>query len=158
MCVKNNTRIYVARTSRNKISTMCDLYCCLLPQCEAFCTCQSGFTIATNWCCNQDVKVVVGATFTKERAIGWFIAKRRGFCCNLSLGVAIKVQFTMNGMCVNRNTHTGTVYVARTSNNRVISSGDLCCCLLPQCEALCRSTFAIATQKIYSLVFRMLNT
>jgi len=30
----------------------------------------------------------------------------------------------------------------------VISSGDLCCCLLPQCEALrtCRSGFPIATK------------
>jgi len=37
--------------------------------------------------------------------------------------------------------------VARTSNNRVISSGDLYCSLLPQCEALrmCRSGFPIAT-------------
>ena len=39
------------------------------------------------------------------------------------------------------------IYVARTSNNRVISSGDLYCCLLPRCEALrtCRSGFPIAT-------------
>ena len=39
------------------------------------------------------------------------------------------------------------MYVARTSNNRVISSGDLCFCLLPRCEALrtCRSGFPIAT-------------
>jgi len=39
------------------------------------------------------------------------------------------------------------MYVARTSNNRVILSGDLYCCLLPQCEALhtCRSGFPIAT-------------
>jgi len=39
------------------------------------------------------------------------------------------------------------MYVARTSNKRVISSGDLYCCLLPQCEALrtCRSGFPIAT-------------
>jgi len=39
------------------------------------------------------------------------------------------------------------MYVARTSNNRVISSGDLYCCLLPRCEALriCRSGFPIAT-------------
>jgi len=37
--------------------------------------------------------------------------------------------------------------VARTSNNRVISPGDLYCCLLPRCEALrvCRSGFPIAT-------------
>ena len=42
------------------------------------------------------------------------------------------------------------MYVARTSNNRVISSADLYCCLLPQFlfEALrtCRSGFPIATQ------------
>ena len=39
------------------------------------------------------------------------------------------------------------IYVARTSNKRVISSGDLYCCLLPQCDALrtCRSGFPIAT-------------
>jgi len=39
------------------------------------------------------------------------------------------------------------MYVARTSNNRVISLGDLYCCLLPRCEALriCRSGFPIAT-------------
>jgi len=39
------------------------------------------------------------------------------------------------------------MYVARTSNYRVISSGDLYCCLLPWCEALriCRSEFPIAT-------------
>jgi len=37
--------------------------------------------------------------------------------------------------------------MARTSNNRVISSGDLYCCLLPRCEALrsCCSGFPIAT-------------
>jgi len=39
------------------------------------------------------------------------------------------------------------IYVARKSNNRVISSGDLYFCLLPRCEALrtCRSGFPIAT-------------
>ena len=40
------------------------------------------------------------------------------------------------------------IYVARTSNNRVISLGELYCCFLPQCEALrtCRSGFPIATE------------
>jgi len=39
------------------------------------------------------------------------------------------------------------MYVARTSNNRVIPSGDLYCCLLPRCKALrtCLSGFPIAT-------------
>ena len=64
-------------------------------------------------------------------------------CCNLSSGVALIVWFTTNGMCVKNNT---IMYVARTSNNRVISSGDLYSCLLPRCEALrtCRSGFPIA--------------
>ena len=49
---------------------------------------------------------------------------------------------------------TKYMYVARTSNNRVISSGDLYCCLVARCEALrtCRSGFPIATlcKKIYA--------
>jgi len=47
-------------------------------------------------------------------------------------------------MCTRNNAH---IYVARTSNNRVISSGDLYCCLLQQWEALrtCRSCFPIRT-------------
>jgi len=81
-----------------------------------------------------------------------FIAKRRGCCCNLSVGVTLKMWLTTNGMCARSNTQ---IYVTRTSNNRVISLGDLYCCLLPQCEALrtCRSRFLIATQEIYFLSF-----
>jgi len=66
------------------------------------------------------------------------------YCCNLSVGVALNVRFTTNGMCAKNNTHT---YVARTSiiewSRRAISY----CCLLPQCEALCncRLGFPIAT-------------
>jgi len=39
------------------------------------------------------------------------------------------------------------IYVARTSNDRVIAACELYCCLLPQCAALrtCRSGFPIAT-------------
>jgi len=86
-----------------------------------------------------------------------FTAKRRGRCCNLSVGVALKVRFSTNGMCAMSNTQT---YVTWTSNNRVISSGDLNYCLLPQCEALhtCRWSFLITTQEIYFLVFCMSNT
>jgi len=58
------------------------------------------------------------------------------YCCNLSVGVALNVRFTTNRMCVKNNTH---IYVARTSNNKVILSGNLYCCLLPQCEALFRN-------------------
>jgi len=66
------------------------------------------------------------------------------WCCNLSAGVTLHVRFTANGMCAKNNIH---INVVRTSNNRVTSSGDLCCCLLPQCEALrtCRTSFPIAS-------------
>ena len=64
----------------------CELYCCLLPQCEALRTCRSGFPIATKWCCDQDVKVVPASH--KERAIGAVRCKKEGmllqplrWCC-----------------------------------------------------------------------------
>jgi len=39
----------MARTSNNRVIAACDLYCCLLPQCEALRACRSGFPIATMW-------------------------------------------------------------------------------------------------------------
>ena len=36
-----------AQTNNNRVIAACDLYCCLLPQCEALRTCRSGFPIAT---------------------------------------------------------------------------------------------------------------
>jgi len=36
--------IYVVRTSNNRVIMACELYCCLLPQCEALRTCLSGFS------------------------------------------------------------------------------------------------------------------
>jgi len=74
VCVKNNTYMYVAWTSNNRVLWMewswwvtsndaceaseqlivlangddkSDLYCCLLPQCETLRTCRSGFPTAT---------------------------------------------------------------------------------------------------------------
>jgi len=35
---------YVARTSNNRVSAAPELYCCLLPRCEALRTCRSGFS------------------------------------------------------------------------------------------------------------------
>jgi len=32
-----------------------------------------------------------------------FVVKRKGCCCNLSVGVALNVWFTMNRMCVKKN-------------------------------------------------------
>jgi len=93
VCVKNNTR--VARTSKNKMSTTWDLYCCLVPQCEALRTCWSAFPITTKRCFDHDVKVVPGTTFTKKSVQWvWFIVKTRGYYCNLSVGFALKVWFS----------------------------------------------------------------
>jgi len=121
---------------------------CAVPR--SFQSQQSGaLTRMWRWCQVQPSQ--------KESAIGVVHCKKEGCYCNLSVGLALKVRFTTNGMCARRSTQ---IYVARTSNNRVISSGDLYCCLLPQCEALrtCHSSFLIATQEKYFLVFRLANT
>jgi len=47
MCAKNNTHIYVARTSNNRLITAHDLDCCLLPLCEALRIFGLSFPIAT---------------------------------------------------------------------------------------------------------------
>jgi len=44
---QHHTYVYVARTSSNRVIMACELYCCLLPQCEALRICRSGFPIAT---------------------------------------------------------------------------------------------------------------
>ena len=58
MCMMNNT--HVAQISRNKMRTTQDLYCCLVPQCEALRTCCSAFPITTKWCFDHDVNMVPG--------------------------------------------------------------------------------------------------
>ena len=80
----------------------------------------------------------------KERAIGLVRCKKEGmllqplrWCC-----VDCVIHHERD-VCEEQK----YIRVVRTSNNRVISSGDLYCCLLPRCEALrtCRSGFPIAT-------------
>jgi len=39
--------VYVAQTSNNRVIMPCELYCCLLPRCDALRTCRSGYPIAT---------------------------------------------------------------------------------------------------------------
>jgi len=47
MSVKNNTHIDDGAKSNNRVSTACDICCCLLPQCDALRAYRSGFSIAT---------------------------------------------------------------------------------------------------------------
>jgi len=49
--------IYVARTSNNRVIMACELYCCLLSQCEALRICRSGFPIATPLSAKGHVKI-----------------------------------------------------------------------------------------------------
>ena len=97
---------------------------------------------------------------TKNVRSVWFVVKRRGCCCNLSSGLALIVWFTTNGMCAkNKNicmwreqaiewsrwsdfaewplimlvNVVNSWLCLLTVTTRVISSGDLYCCLLPRC-------------------------
>jgi len=50
---KEKRYVYVARTSDNRVIMACELYCCLLPQCEALRICHSGFS-DRNTRCHKD--------------------------------------------------------------------------------------------------------
>jgi len=74
------------------------------------------------------------------------VANRKGYCCNLSVGMAMNRAFiAMNRMRTKNSTH---IYMSWTSNNGLIAVHDLYCCLMTQCEALhtCCSGFPITTQ------------
>jgi len=144
MRVKNNTIVYVARASNSKRDCEHDLYvaCC---HGAKLCACCWGFPIAAKWCCDQDMEVVPEFSLhTKNMRSVWFVVKKRGCCCNLSVGVALIVRFTTNWTCVKNNT---IIYIARANNSKRDCEHDLYCFLLPRCEALrtCRSGFPIAT-------------
>jgi len=47
--------IHVVGTSNNRVVAAHDLYCCLLPQCEALRTCRSGFPIETVLLQSRDI-------------------------------------------------------------------------------------------------------
>jgi len=150
MSVKNNIHLYVARTSRNRMSTTCDLYCCLLLKCEALRTCCSTFPITRKRCFDQDVNVVPGEPSQKERAIGSVHCKKE-MLQPLSWRCFESVIHCIRG--VRKQQHTKDA--SWTSNNMVISLGDLYCWLLPQCKGLCtcRSSFWSQHRKYTSLSF-----
>jgi len=81
-----------------------------------------------------------------------FVVKRRGSCYNHSAGVALKCAVHHERDVGEEQYH---IYVAWTSNNRVIAACELYCYLLPQCEALhsCNSGFPIATILTTSKMF-----
>jgi len=58
----------------------------------------------------------------RQKCVKGNALSKRGYCCNLSVGVALNVRSTTNKMCTKNNTH---INVARTSNNRVIMACNL---------------------------------
>ena len=168
------------RTVTTRVISSGDLYCCLLPRWEALRTCRSGFPIATKWCCDQDVKVVRSTAFTQRTCDrcgslwkgGDVVATSpvvlRWLCDSPRMGCAWRIttlcmwreqtiiEWSRWGdlgewplrMLVNL---VNSWLCLRKVMTRVISSGDLYCCLLPRCEALrtCRSGFPLAKIFLY---------
>ena len=115
----------------------CELYCCLLPQCEALRTCRSGYPIATKWCCDQDVKVVPGSALShKERAIAAVRYKKEDMLLQPLRWCCVKSVIHHERDVREEQHHT---YMWR--EHAIIECSwhgkkALYCCLLPQCEAL----------------------
>jgi len=63
---EQNTHTHVVWTSNNRVISLGNVCCCLLPQCEALYICCWGFSITTKWCYDQNVNAMSGATFTKK--------------------------------------------------------------------------------------------
>ena len=72
-----------------------------------------------------------------------FVVKRRGCCCNLSVGVALNVQFTTNEKCALNNTHT---YMWR-KQAIIERSQRVICCSLPVFSVIDQNAFEM-TEKI----------
>jgi len=74
-------------------------------------------------------------------------------CCSLSVSIVWNVRFPTNGKCVMNNTR-----VVRTSTNKISTTWDLYCCLVPQCEGLrtCCSAFPITTKWCFDQHVKML--
>ena len=115
----------------------------LLPPCEALRICRA-FRSQQNGAVARMWRLCHVKPSQYECAIGVVRCQKEGCCCNHSTGVALKCTVHHEPNVCKEQYH---IYVAWTSSNRVISSGELYCCLLPQCEALriCCSDFLIAT-------------
>jgi len=81
-------------------------------------------------CCNHSVSVVLVSVVLVSV---------------VSVSVVLNVRFATNRMYVKNYIH---ICVSQASRNRMSTTWDLACCLLPQCEALhtCRLGFPITTK------------
>jgi len=94
---------------------------------DRFLTSNLVATICFNWLNKRERKRYIFLQETTSFLYYYERWKSHGsfstWCCNLSVGVALNVWFTTNGMCAKKNNH---IYVARTSNNTVIAAWNLC--------------------------------
>ena len=123
--------VCVEGASNSKRDCEHDLYCCLLPRCEALRICRSGFPIATKWCCDQGVKVVPRSAFTQ---------RRRDRCGSLQKGgdVVATSSVVLRWLCDSPRTRCAWrqkyVCVERASNNK--RDCDVVALLIWTCERL----------------------
>jgi len=87
----NNT--HVARTSRNKVSTTWDLNCCLVPQCEGCALAALPFQSQQRGAWTRMWRLCQVQPSKKDHVICAVYWKNQESCCNLSVGVALKVCF-----------------------------------------------------------------
>jgi len=125
MCVKNNTIICVARASNSKRDCEHDLYCCLLPRCEALRTSRSGFPIATQ-AKSRCKSIVCVSTFWQLRvelartSFSWHTAW--GYVCWWSHAL-VKASRDV----VDCGAHwRGTFLRCKSKNTRLEATGELC--------------------------------
>ena len=141
---------YVAWTSHNRVIMACDLYCCFLPQYEALRICCSAFPITTKWCCDQDVKVVLGSAFTQRMFDRCGLLQKVGdVVATTPLALRWNAWFTTNEYAWRKTPYT--VYVAWTSNNRLewswcVNSIVACC----HSAKLCAHATLLAFQSLQS--------
>ena len=106
-----------------------------------------SFQSQQNGAVNRMWRLCQVQTSQKEHAISAVCCKKEGMLLQpLSWHCAeCTVHHQWNVRCAKNNTH---IYVVQISNNRMIAVDELCCCLLPQCEALhtCRSAQAFRSQ------------
>ena len=121
--------IYVALTSNNRVILSGDLYCCLLPRSvRSFVYMPLGISDRNKMVlwqgCGGRTKF---SLHRKNVRSVWFVVKRRGYCCNLSGGVALIIWFTTNVICaMNKNISIWREQAIIEWSRRVISI--VACC------------------------------
>jgi len=119
------------------MSTMCDLYCYLLLQCDALRACRSGLRSATKRCCCQDVKAIPDGTFSKQTgdAVG---SKKEGM---LLQPARHRMRDAPQTGCALRTT---SIFICGANNARCVITIVVCCrsvklCALPLGFSDCNS-------------------